>query len=65
MAIPFTAISFQFQSNIEMFQFQYLRQTHFYLAISLIMGSIFIIPGLIHLLKTFGMIKIFDKQADN
>ena len=65
VAIPFTAISFQFQSNIEMFQFQYLRQTHFYLAISLIMGSIFIIPGLIHLLKTFGMIKIFDKQADN
>lgn len=61
IAIPFTAISFRFQENIDLFQFEYLENTHKALGISLIIGSLFIIPGLIHLLKTFGMIKIFEK----
>ena len=32
------------------------------LAISLLTGSVFIIPGLIHLLKSFGMLKVFDEN---
>lgn len=62
IAIPFVAISFLFQNNIDLFQFEYLEETHKYLGLSLIAGSIFIIPGLIHLLKTFGMIKIFENK---
>ncbi len=61
IAIPFAAISFRFQENIHLFQFEYLENTHKALGISLIIGSVFIIPGLVHLLKTFGMIKIFEK----
>lgn len=61
IAIPFTAISFKYESNIDVFQFEYLKETHKYLGICLVLGSLFIIPGLIHLLKTFGMIKIFEK----
>lgn len=64
IAIPFTAISFRFQANIQLFQFEYLKETHNYLGISLIIGSVFIIPGLIHLLKTFGMIKIFESKKE-